>query len=111
MSLPAELAADLEEIEADLGLTFTWPAGSTGTEYPCVTGSLTRGRHLVVFGFGPNADVVIIVRAEHFGTGDRPESKQKLTFNSRTYRIQDVILPAGEPFLKLICVDAAQAES
>lgn len=109
MALTEEMAADLAELELELapdGVTahvFTW----NGTDYPCAPGSTTRGKSLSDGGFSLNADLVLFVRVELF-SDTRPESKQKLTFNSRSYRIDNVVSPAGEPFLKLICNDPNQ---
>jgi hypothetical protein len=95
-----EIAADLLALESEFNQSFNWNGG----DYPCVTGSLRRSRSLTDGGFSLDADLVIYVRASLFGT--RPESKERLTFNSRTYRIEEVIVPATEPFLKLVCNDA-----
>ncbi len=107
MDLPDELASDLAELELELGLTenepqyFTWK----NADYPCVPGSLTKGRTLGSGGFSLDADLILFVRAELFTaeTG-RPIAKEKLSFHNQTFRIEDVVAPASEPFLKLVCV-------
>ncbi len=103
MSLPDEIAADIAALELEIPAVFVWQ----GDPYPCLRGSLRRNRNLEAGGFGLDADLILFVRTVHFG-GERPTSKQKITFNSRHYRIDDVIVPAGEPFLKLVCSDSVQ---
>lgn len=102
MSFADEIAADLLSLESEFNQSFSW----NGNDYPCVTGSLRRSRSLTDGGFSLDADLVVYVRADLFAADARPKSKEKLTFNSRSYRIEDVIVPATEPFLKLVCNDA-----
>lgn len=107
MGLPEEMAADMLELETELGATFTW----NGTEYPCVTGPTRRSRELQPGGFGLEEAIVIFVRAELFvidGVTARPQSKQRLTFEDQTWRIDEVVQVAGSPFLRIVCNDPAQ---
>lgn len=107
MALPDELSADLAELEMEIspdGVTahqFTWNSGT----YNCVPGSTTRGKTLGSGGFGLEGDLALFVRDDLFGDGPRPASKQKLTFSDREWQITDVVVPAGNPFLKLVCID------
>jgi hypothetical protein len=112
MALPDDIAADLAELETELAPDGVNPHtfSHNGIDYPCTPGSVTRGKTLGSGGFSIEADLVLFVRAILFPTeqehaGARPESKEKLTYNNRSYRIEDVVTPAGEPFFKLICVD------
>jgi hypothetical protein len=102
MSLPEEIAADVLELEAEIPASFAW----SGWDYPCITGPTRRSRNLQAGGFGLEAALVIFVRASLFST--RPESKQRLTFESQSWRIDDVTQVAGSPFLRLACNDPAQ---
>lgn len=106
MALADEIAADIAELEEENGATFTW----NGSNYPCVNGSTRRRKGLDSGGFGLDADLVLFVRSEHFAeVASRPQLKQAVTFESRSYRIEEVNVPAGSPFLKLICADANRA--
>lgn len=110
MALKDDMAADLAELELEMAPdganpeTFNWNGG----DYPCVRGSVTRGKTLGSAGFALDADLVLFVRAELFPDpnthDDRPESKESVTYAGIRYLIEDVVTPAaGEPFLKLIC--------
>jgi len=110
MALKDDMAADLAELELEMAPdganpeTFNWNGG----EYPCVRGSVTRGKTLGSAGFALDADLVLFVRAELFPDpnthDDRPEPKELISFDDTSYLIDDVVTPAaGEPFLKLIC--------
>lgn len=101
MSFGDDIVLDLLALETEFGQTFSWNGG----DYSCVTGSLRRSRNLTDGGFSLDADLVVYVRTSLFGDGARPQSKEKITFDSRTYRIEDVVVPATEPFLKLVCND------
>lgn len=98
-----EIAADLLELEDEIPTTFTW----NGASYACVTGSTRRTRNLEPGGFGLEAGLVIFVRASLFTT--RPTSRERLTFENATWRIDDVTQVAGSPFLRLLCNDPAQS--
>lgn len=93
-------AASLAQIEQLQPASFTW----SGTEYPCLAGSLTRRRELEMGGLSNDSDAVLFVRAVLFLNG-QPQTKEKITFKGRTLRIDGIVMPTGEPFLKLICVD------
>lgn len=107
MAFPDEIAADLVELEAEFPVTFSW----NGSEYPCVTGPTRRAREIQPGGFGLDSALVLFVRAELFiidGVTTRPVSKERLTFEERTWRIDEVVQVAGSPFLRLVCNDPAQ---
>jgi hypothetical protein len=105
MSLPEEMAADLAELETEIPITFAW----NGSDYPTVTGPTRRSRDLQPGGFGLEAALVLFVRADLFADVDaRPQSKQRLTFEDQSWRIDEVTQVAGSPFLRLTCNDPAQ---
>lgn len=84
---------------------FIW----NNAEWPCLNGSTHRRKSLEPGGFSLDADLILFVRASHFATAaDQPQLKQILTFETRRYRIDEILYPAGTPFLKLICVDASR---
>lgn len=106
MALPDELAADLAELETEIPATFTW----NGAAYPCTRGSVRRSKALGSGGFSLDADLILYVRTAHFAdVASRPQLKQKLTFEDRDFRLEEITVPAGSPFLKLTCADAARA--
>lgn len=101
MTIPEEIAADLLELEGEIAKTFAW----NGSSFPCAVSSDRRSRRLDSGGFEPESDLVLFVRVELFGGGARPTSKQTLTYADKTWRIENVVAPAGEPFLRLVCAD------
>ena len=106
MTLREELAADVAALEPEIGATFAW----NGNDYPCLNGSTRRRKGLDSGGWGLDADLVLFVRSDHFAdAAARPQLKQAITFEARSYRIEEIVTPAGTPFLKLICADAARA--
>lgn len=108
MSIPTEIAADLAELEAEMLQTFTW----NGSDYPCMSGSARRGKRLGSGGFMVEADLVLFVRTSHFSEDNlillKSGAKNRVTFDDHDYRIEDVVTPQGQPFLKLLCNDTAQ---
>lgn len=108
MSLPEEMAADLAELELEIPQTFSWNGGS----YSCVTGGARRSKQGGPGGFGLEADLTIYVRAELFSAADlatlKAGTKNRLTFDEHSYRIDQAYTPPGQPLLKLVCNDAAQ---
>lgn len=107
------MAADLAELELEMAPdganpeTFNWNGG----DYPCVRGSVTRGKTLGSAGYAVDADLVLFCRTEHFPDpadhDARPEAQEPITFSGSEYLISDVVTPAaGEPFIRLVCVHA-----
>lgn len=102
MSVADEIAADLLELESEIPASFTW----NGNAYPCVTGSTKRSKVLQLDGWGQDADLIVYVRSEHFAdVASRPQLKDTITFQDRSFRIDEITVPAGSPFLKLTCSD------
>lgn len=102
MSFADEIAADLLALEAEFNQVFTW----SGTDYPCVTGSVARRKSLALDGWEQSADLIVYARMENFGdVSTAPQLKEKITFNSREYRIDETTVPAGSPFIKFTCSD------
>jgi len=101
MTIAEEIAADLLELESEIPKTFTW----NGSSFPCAVSSDRRSKRLDSGGFEPEAELVLFVRVELFGSGGRPASKQTLTYAEKSWRIENVVAPAGEPFLRLVCAD------
>ncbi len=108
MALPDELAADHLELEAELGLTLLWNGGT----YPCLTGSSHRRKRNTSGGYTLEADKIFSIRAALFSTADlailKAGTKNTLTHDGYTWRIDEAITPAGDPWVKLLCNDPAQ---
>lgn len=103
MSLRETVAADLELIADDLeNPVMTWNT----EDYEVVPSSTGKKLNLEMGGFGGEADVVLNVRKELFTDEVYPSAQQKVTFNSITYRIDQVRYDATGAFLRLFCVDA-----
>ncbi len=112
MALPDEISADLAELEIEMSSDGITPNTFThnGGEYPCAPGSVTRKKTLGSGGYELDADLILFVRSIHFPDpadhDARPETEERITYQSRRYKIMDVVSPVGEPFLKLICIAA-----
>jgi hypothetical protein len=103
MNIARELNRSQKTLERALGNpTFTWFDGT----YPCTTTAATASKNLNAGGFSPDADLILFVRAELFDPADQPESKEKLTYRAKLYRIEEVVTLPGDGLLKLVCMDA-----
>jgi hypothetical protein len=98
-------AASLAQLEVLQPATLTW----NGNDYPCLASATRRRRGLESGGYALDADLTVYVRAVLFGTGARPESKETLVHRGRSYRIEEVISPTGDPFLKLVCAEKTRS--
>lgn len=98
----AQSLAQLETLDPGV---FTW----NGADWPCLNSSTRRRKALEPGGFSLDADLILFVRTAHFASAAaQPQLKQLLTFESRSYRIDEIVYPSGTPFLKLLCVAAAR---
>lgn len=105
MSLRETIISDLESIATDLeNPVFTY----NGEDYECVNSGNGSKSLLEMGGFSTEADLVLNVRKELFTDDIYPVSQNKLTFNSKTYRIDTVRHDATGAFLRLMCVDASR---
>jgi len=96
-------AEALEQIEAELNLTFTWSGGS----YPCIYGDRTESKELGYGGFALDSDVTVVVRKDAFssGNGPFPQPKDDITLDSRSLNIQSVDYAPDGSSLVLACND------
>jgi hypothetical protein len=114
MSLPAEIAADLAELELEMAPDGATPLQATwnGADYPCCAGSGGRSKNNGPGGFALDADLVLIIRANNFEADAlallKAGTKNLLTYDGRNWRIERAITPPGDPFVKLFCNDPAQ---
>lgn len=83
-------------LEETFGQTITW----NGTSYPCHVSSARRGSKLEEGGFAIESDLSVTIRTNLFSSS-RPQQKHTFTYNSNTYRVDDVMTPAGDSFLVL----------
>lgn len=105
MSTIDEVQAALLELERELLLStiFTW----NGQSYPALAAGRTGSDQFGAGGWAPNSDLGLVVRRSVFGESDDdlPGLKEFLDCNGRRYVIDQVIMPTGDPFLKLVCSD------
>ena len=86
MSIATEIADGLDELETDFPATFVW----NSTSYNCLAGSESRSVNAGEFGLEQDDDLVLIVQLGQFGTGAKPAERNKITFNTRSYRIEEI---------------------
>lgn len=103
MAITDDIADGLEEIEADIPLTFTWE----GFTLPCTAGSGVFSKTLGQGGWATDSNRTINVRLAVFTTAQRPSRKETLVFSGDglTYRIDDIENPPGNPFMVLKLID------
>ena len=86
MSIANEIADGLAELETDFPASFVWNSSS----YTCLAGSESRSVNAGEFGLEQDDDLVLIVQLGQFGTGAKPAERNKITFNTRSYRIEEI---------------------
>lgn len=102
MTLKEQMQADLLFVEDDMeNKTFTW----NGEDYTCIPGALSEVYTLGVGGFGQNLTKVLVVRKDQFTDCVYPLSKEKLTYDDKTYRIVVVVENANKAFMRLLLSD------
>lgn len=78
----------------------------SGGTFRALRGGASRAKQNELGGFSTDADLVLIGFAEDFGDASaQPQPKEKLSCEGKTYRVDEVITPAGAKFFKLRCVD------
>lgn len=103
MNIARELSRSQKSLERALGNpTFTW----NETPYPCTTTAATKSKLLTPGGFTPEADLILFVRAELFAPDNRPEPKEKITYQGTVYRLDEVVTLPGDGLLKLVGMEA-----
>lgn len=86
MAISSEIADGLTELEGDFPATFVW----NSTSYTCIASAETRTVDVGEFGLEAEATLQLIVRLGQFGGGATPSERNKITFNSRIYRIEAI---------------------
>lgn len=99
MSIQTEIADGLLELEADFPDTFVW----NSTTYACLVG--TEERDILAGAYGAEAgdSVTLIVRLSQFGSGTKPQAKERVVFNSRNYTIDGIDKAPNEAFAVYHC--------
>jgi hypothetical protein len=102
MSLKDTITSDLQTIESDLESPLvTW----SGEDYICIPSSDSDSISLDIGGFSQSADIIFSIRKSLFANDVYPTSQQKVTYNSKVYRIETVREDVTQSFIRLICVD------
>tara|TARA_Y100000590_G_scaffold157769_1_gene181233 strand:- start:112 stop:423 length:312 start_codon:yes stop_codon:yes gene_type:complete len=99
MSIATEIADGLGELETDFPATFVW----NSTTYKCLAGSERRDVAAGEWGLEQDDSLTLIVQLAQFGTGSKPAERQKITFNSRTYRIESIEKAPQDAFVIYRC--------
>ena len=86
MAINSEIADGLTEMEADFPATFIW----NSTSYDCLAGAESRSVGAGEFGLEPMDELTLVVQLAQFGSGSKPAERNKITFNSRVYRIDGI---------------------
>ena len=86
MAIANEIADGLTEIEGDFPATFVW----NSTSYACIAGAESREVGASEFGLESVDALVLVVQTTQFGDGSQPAERNKITFNSRLYRIETI---------------------
>ena len=100
MSMAREIARGLRVLErAQENPVFTW----NETDYACVRGARISADQLGAGGFAPQAALILLVRTEVFGDGDRPEKGDTIEFDDYEYILDEIHDSVG--LLKFILKD------
>lgn len=100
MTLRDTINKDLARISLDLGSPVM---GWNGEEYECIASSQGSTFKLEIGGYAEDSDVVFTLRKELFADGIYPISKQKVTFDGLTYRIENVKYDVTKAIIRLFC--------
>lgn len=105
MALKDTIIADIKQIITDLDTqVITW----NGQDYECVPGSDGTMATLEVGGFAVDADLVVTILKEQFTDDIYPVAQQKITYKTKTYRIEKVRDDVTDAFIRLFCINPAR---
>ena len=99
MAINSEIADGFTEMEADFPATFVW----SSTSYDCLAGAESRSVGAGEFGLEPMDELTLVVQLAQFGSGSKPAERNKITFNSRSYRIEAIEKAPEEAFVLYRC--------
>ena len=99
MAINSEIADGLDELEADFPATFVW----NSTSYDCLAGAESRAVAAGEFGLEQMDELTLVVQLDQFGSGAKPVERNKLTFNSRSYRIETIEKAPQDAFVIYRC--------
>ena len=100
MPISFEIADGLTELETDFPATFVWNSIS----YTCIAGAESRAVNVGEFGLEQTDTLTLIVQLAQFGSGATPSERNKITFNSRIYRIETIEKAPQSAFVVYRCV-------
>tara|TARA_B100000427_G_C15249787_1_gene481649 strand:+ start:240 stop:557 length:318 start_codon:yes stop_codon:yes gene_type:complete len=100
MGISQEIADGLTEIETDFPATFIW----NSTSYKAIAGSESRAVSAGDFGLENVDSLTLIVQLGQFGAGSKPEERNVIIFNSRSYRIEVIEKAPQDAFVVYRCV-------
>ena len=99
MAIASEIADGLTEIETDFPAPFIW----NSTTYKCIAGGESRAVSPGDFGLEQMDSLTLIVQLAQFGSGSKPEERNKIIFNSRNYRIETIDKAPQDAFVVYRC--------
>ena len=100
MPISSEIADGLTEMQTDFPATFVW----NSTTYTCLAGAESRSVDAGEFGLEQMDSLSLIVKTQQFGEGGQPVERNKITFNTREYRIEAIDKAPFSAFLIYRCV-------
>jgi hypothetical protein len=99
MAINSEIEDGLDELEADFLATFVWNA----TSCDCLAGAESRSVAAGEFGLEQMDSLTLVVQLAQFGSGAKPVERNKITFNSRSYRIETIEKAPQDAFVIYRC--------
>lgn len=106
MSLASEMADDLNEIRTDLGNpVFGYKSRD---DIPCIPNNYAVRKNVTIGGITALADLVLVVKKSDFSEDGIPNDsgKEKVTYAGRIWRVDHVITPPTDAYVRLVCLKA-----
>jgi len=100
-TIAQELAADLDEVEADVSATAT----INGTSYTVHPSDVTHGARLELEGFEATFDLSLTVQTADI-TGSRPGVNARIVYSGKTYRAERALTDAADAAVTYFCREA-----
>jgi hypothetical protein len=100
MSFGTEIAEALAEVELVLAKSLTW----NSTTYACSPSGLSSQDGLGSGGFAPEAAISFSIRKSLFSSAI-PAVGQSVVFETKTYKITEVVTDAAGATVRLVCAD------
>ena len=100
MSFGTEIAEALAEVELVLSKSLVW----NSTTYACNPSGLSSQDDLGRGGFAPEAAISFSIRKTLFSSAI-PSVGHSVVFETKTYKITEVVTDAPGAFVRLVCID------